>query len=276
VVLPDSGFDAHSSQSITFRESSQNLGLNRSIRESTDDVPSIITLFNSETDSMAVMEYAAKRLILGASVEQALPNGTGPNAAGPDKDQHEWNGWIDWAGNYYDADAHLAIVVRQDKPHRIQVNYGGHDEGLKLTSRTYGSSKYMAVTYRPDDSTLSVQRRTENRIFIAHRMPTLDPVASVDAAAYIGEYYSADIDSTMHITGSGSVLYAAFDGFLGKGPVHTMRNLGKNVWWMSCFRSLDAPSPGYWTVAFFRTNDVIDRVIVGCSIARKVEYVRRV
>lgn len=68
--------------------------------------------------------------------------------------------------------------------------------------------------------------------------------------------------------------YAAFDGYLGKGPIHTMRHLGEDVFWMSCFRSLDAPSPGNWTVAFRKEGGEVKGVTVGCMIARGVEYKR--
>ncbi|KPI36120.1 D-aminopeptidase [Cyphellophora attinorum] len=226
---------------------------------------SIVTLFNSEIDTMAVTEYAAKRLILGASIEQTLPQR---------KKDPDWDGWISWTGNYFDLDARLAVVVRQDKPHHIQVNYGGHDEGLDLTGRGTATSKYMTIDTAPDGP-LAIHRPKENREFAAQLIHTPTNPYHI-RADYVGEYYSADIDSTMHITGSGSVLYAAFDGYLGKGPVHTMRYLGAHVWLMSCFRSLDAPSPGFWTVEFAGDGgEAVTGATVGCSIARKVEYKKK-
>jgi hypothetical protein len=76
------------------------------------------------------------------------------------------------------------------------------------------------------------------------------------------------------------MLYGSFDGFLGKGPAYLMKNFGRNqlgedVWYLTCQRSLDATPPGSWTVLFKRDGDgTVVEAVVGCWLARKVPYVK--
>ncbi len=68
-------------------------------------------------------------------------------------------------------------------------------------------------------------------------------------------------------------MYGSFDGYLGKGPAYTMKELGGDTWYLICQRSLDSAPPGCWTVVFKRNaNGSVVGAVVGCLLARKVPY----
>ena len=71
-------------------------------------------------------------------------------------------------------------------------------------------------------------------------------------------------------------MYGVFDGFMGKGPVHLMRQLGADVWILACPRGIDSQPPGDWTLVFRRDEGTgkVTRVTVGCWLTRKVDYQR--
>lgn len=218
-----------------------------------------IQLLNSEADGKEVQEYALKKLIELPAIA-GLKLSDKPVSKKLD---------ITWAGNYFDDKEKLAVVVKQEgKPEEIQVNYAGHDDKLRLVSENEASSEQMTVRFA--DGVLSVHRPHEHRKFTARKLKAAQ--ISADAAAFVGRYYSEEIDSTFTVTGSGAMLYGMFDGYLGRGPAHTMRRLGENVWWLACFRSLDAPTPGYWTIAFDSEKDALTGVTVGVMGARNIKY----
>lgn len=225
---------------------------------------SVIVLLNSELDTKLIADHVLKRLIPAEpSVGQSQETDTKTTGTKME---------VNWAGNYFDEESRIAVVAKQDKPGEVIVNYSGHDEKLRVQSEGEAKSKEMRV--RIEDTKLLIDRLSENRSFVARPLAATKP--SIDSTTLVGKYYSKETDSTFHIMGTGGMLYGAFDGYLGKGPAHTMRWLGEDVWWLACFRSLDHPTPGYWTVAFRPAKDQkgIDGVTVGCWLARGVEYQR--
>lgn len=221
---------------------------------------SVIVLLNSETDTKAVAEHILKKVIALQAVEQLSLSDNAP-ATKID---------VKWTGNYFDNEVKVAVTVKQDKPGEIKVNYDGHDEELQVRNESEAGSVRMQI--RHENGSLSIKRPFDHRNFVVRSLEAID--ISSDAKMFQGKYYSADVDSTFHVSGSGAMLYGAFDGYLGKGPIHVMRRLGENVWWLACFRSLDAPTPGHWTVAFETEQDStrITGVTVGCWLARNVRY----
>lgn len=222
---------------------------------------SAIVLLNSEADIKLVSDHILSRLITKQAVDQQLATNAKTTAAKIE---------VDWSGNYFDEDSKLAVVVKQDKPGEVMVNYAGHDEKLEPHSESRLFCKEMQVTH--EDAGLSIDRVFENRKFTAR--PLANASSGIDGTKFLGKYYSEEIDSTFHVVGSAGMLYGAFDGYLGRGPMHVMRWLGENVWWLACFRSLDAPAPGYWTIAFRKDKkgEGITGVTVGCWLARNIEY----
>lgn len=219
-----------------------------------------IVLLNSETDTKLVTDYTMKKLIAMPSIAQLKISDHKPENTKIE---------INWTGNYFDEEAKLAVVVKQDKPGEITANYDGHDDKLQILNENEATCEEMHLRFEHDS--LTVNRPREHRKFTARRLAVAE--VSADATTFVGTYYSEEVDSTFHVTGSGAMLYGAFDGYLGKGPVHVMRRLGEDVWWLACFRSLDAPTPGYWTVAF-ESGDGVDGVTVGCMGARNIKYRR--
>lgn len=222
---------------------------------------SAIVLLNSEADIRLVSDHILSKLITKQVADQQQATDTKTAAAKIE---------VSWAGNYFDEDAKLAVVVKQDKAGEVMVNYAGHDEKLQTQSESKVVCKEMQVTH--ENAGLSIDRTFENRKFTARRLA--DASLGIDGTVFLGKYYSEEIDSTFHVVGSAGMLYGAFDGYLGRGPMHVMRWLGENVWWLACFRSLDAPAPGYWTVAFQKDkgDESITGVTVGCWLARNIVY----
>lgn len=216
---------------------------------------SVIVLLNCETDTKPVAEHILKKALANKSVNE------------PTKSKTE----ISWAANYFDEDSRLAVAVKQDKAGEVIVNYAGHDETLQTQSEHEARCENMKVVHENDG--LVIDRLFENRKFTAR--PLAKTSEGNDAAVFMGKYYSEEIESTFHVVGNAGMLYGAFDGYLGQGPIHIMRWLGEDVWWLACFRSLDASPPGYWTVAFQRDRDNgrnITGVTVGNWLARKIEF----
>ncbi len=101
----------------------------------------------------------------------------------------------------------------------------------------------------------------------------LSPVAGEAARDIDGVYRSDELGSTLTLTSAGGALYAAFDGFLGKGAAQPLYPVGEDVWRMPCQRSLDAPSPGDWTVLVRRDDTgAVAGVTFGCWLARNVAF----
>jgi len=93
----------------------------------------------------------------------------------------------------------------------------------------------------------------------------------------VGVYRSEESDSVFTVSGERGSLYGAFDGYIGRGPIWTMKQIGTDqVYALGNPRGLDATPPGDWTVVFKDEKDgKYGKVSVGCWLARKVEYVRQ-
>ena len=222
---------------------------------------SVIVLFNSEPAVTDVAPHILKKMF-GSETEDA------------EADAEEKLD-VTWTGCYLDDEGGIAIEIRQDRPGEVLVNYGGHEDKLKIKTNDIASCDVMHVTYETSGQSIRVLRPKEHRSFTAR--PLSQPGRGIedgDAPDYTGSYRSEKIDSTFHCTGSGEMLYGHFEGYLGSGPAHLMRHLGEDVWYLSCERSLDAPPPGKWTVIFHRSEDGqrINGATIGCWLARKIPF----
>ncbi|KAK5104468.1 hypothetical protein LTS08_002357 [Lithohypha guttulata] len=224
---------------------------------------SVIVLLNSHIDTTVVASYTFKKILKDTPSIEKLQVANDKPA--------ETRIEVKWTSSYLDEETKLAVVVKQDKPGQVIVNYDGHHETLEILNENEAKGNFMQVRFGSNG--LSVVRPFENRRFTARPLRAVP--ASTDAQEFVGRYYSKEIDSTLLVSGSGAMLYGAFDGYLGKGPMHVMQRLGEDVWWLACFRSLDAPVPGYWTVAFDgRRFEGFSKVTVGCMGARDIAYQR--
>lgn len=213
---------------------------------------SVLIMLNSEGDVDAITGHIV-RGIAGKAKDQAP------------LEQIE----VDWTGCYLDEQSLLSVGVTQKKPGKLSVSYAGRDESMSLTNSTEAASKKTQVNF--ESGRLKIRRHRGHDIIAR---PLQSRTESNDAPSYIGAYRSDGIDSTLHIAGTGRMLYGSFDGYLGQGPAHVMRYLGENVWSLICRRSLDAPAPGEWTMVFHRGSDgnAVTGVTVGCWLARGIYY----
>ncbi|KAI9931375.1 hypothetical protein MW887_009950 [Aspergillus wentii] len=179
-----------------------------------------------------------------------------------------------WYGIFFDPVDRLTINFSPNSvPGQLKLKYAGCDEVLELVDPYQAQSVTMTATLQND--VVILHRLEDNKVIHARSIDSAVGSSS-GPTDYRGEYYCADIDSTFHCTGHGEILYGAFDGFLGQGPVHIMQYLAQDIWSLYCPRGMDAPAPGDWTVAFRRDeNGVIDGVTVGCWLARKLEFKKK-
>lgn len=91
-----------------------------------------------------------------------------------------------------------------------------------------------------DGDIIHIRRLRENRTLHARRIVD----GGTSASDFSGEYYCADAMSTLKCSGEGKLMYGAFDGYLGSGPMNLMRYIGETVWTLGTPRGLDAPAPG--------------------------------
>lgn len=182
-----------------------------------------------------------------------------------------------WAGDYLDDDTQLYLNVRipADKPGKIEIQYRFTHETFPLISETTAGHEHVKASIEND--ILHVNRIDDNRVLRARRIkkPTDAELHNAKSSDYIGAYRCEEIESTFHCTGGDGTLYGAFDGYLGTGPIWLMRYLGEDVWVLGNPRGMDASPPGDWTVVFGRDEKgAVDRVSLGCNLARHVKYQR--
>lgn len=177
----------------------------------------------------------------------------------------------DWFGTFIDDRTSLAITVSPSVKGKVSIYYAGYPESITLTEPSRGVSRDMTATLTLD--ALHIERLKDHRALRAVRVAQSD--TPVDNAFYQGDFYCAEIDSTFHCYDQGGVMFGAFDGFLGEGPVQLMRYVGGHVWTLSCPRGMDAPAPGDWTVVFKCEKDAVVGVGIGCWLARSLYFVKQ-
>ena len=84
---------------------------------------------------------------------------------------------------------------------------------------------------------------------------------------------SEELGSELEIFNAGGSWFAGFRGFLGTGPLMPLAMAGRDVWRITCHRSLDAPAPGDWTLRLHRSPEgSAVGVSVGCWLARNIPF----
>ena len=221
-----------------------------------DEGLSVLTMFNHEADAPAAATYVLEKTLNKQDVktEEITPAER-------------------WIGAYFDADAQLAVeVTKGSKTVDVMVDFSSHPEKLTCSSPYEANSASTSTTATLDGEVPTIHRPEENRVIISRR---ISAAQNDESDSLTGDYRSDEIDSTFHIAGSAGMLYGSFDGYLGSGPAHLMKQLGQDVWYMSCQRALDSTAPGNWTIKFTRDgNGKVYGATVGCWLARKVPYVK--
>jgi D-aminopeptidase len=174
-----------------------------------------------------------------------------------------------WTGAYFDPEISLLLDIgKAARNGQLSARFTTDAEMLDLTGADKAASSGM--TLERDGDLLHLTRPIDNLHGVLRRVTG---EAKSDLA---GRYGSAELDATFEITQTGSAFYGAFEGLLGKGAMQPVYPVGQDIWRLPCQRSMDAPAPGDWTLAFERDGGGrIIAVTVGCWLARKVRFERR-
>ncbi|KIW62012.1 hypothetical protein PV05_02066 [Exophiala xenobiotica] len=217
---------------------------------------SVIVMFNHEADAAAAATSILQKILgLKEPETQVVQPGE------------------EWFGSYFDDEAQMFLTVAKGKkPGEIQISYVRAPETVKLTDATHAESPSLKVSLEGDGQIIVIQRIEDNRTVRAIKLsPSANPAKI--SAPLLGSYYCDEIDSKLKIEGHSGMLYGVFEGFLGTGAAHLIRHVGEDVWALECARSMDAPAPGDWTLAFKRDEaGNVTGLTVGCWLARKIEY----
>lgn len=215
---------------------------------------SVVVMLNHESNAAGAAEYVLREIL---NLPESKSKDIEPST--------------DWFGTFYDPEISLAMTVSRGEKGEVFISYAGSPEKVKLVDPTHAQSRDMIASI--EGNALSIQRVRDNRQVNAKGV-TEKPV-DVNDSTYTGVYHCAEIDSKFHCNGEGGLLFGSFDGYLGKGPEHFMRQLGEDLWFLSSPRGLDAPAPGDWTVAFHRDgNGTVNGFTIGCWLARSVKFVK--
>jgi len=208
---------------------------------------SVVVLLNHEADA-----HAAARTLLGA----ALGHEDAPSPA--------MSADPAWNGRYLDRTNGLLLSVKADGA-TLDAHYATSSERLRLTSGNDAGA--AAMTLARDGDTIRLSRPGENLRASATR------VAGEALPGLEGRYYSDELEAWLEIDMAGTALFGRFEGLLGRGPVHAIHPVGRDVFALSCQRSMDAPAPGEWTIQVERdAAGAIGGLVVGCWLARNIAY----
>ncbi|KAK0829060.1 hypothetical protein LTR73_004694 [Friedmanniomyces endolithicus] len=171
---------------------------------------SVVALLNSDMDSAEVASYVLRNVAELHAKEQQEDS---PNETK-----------VEWTGYYLDEEANLAISVAHGGPGELLIYYAGEEDKVKITDSAKASSKGIKVSY--EDGKLSIHRLQEGRKFAAKPLAPPEAPSDGNDSLYTGAYRSEEINSIFHCTGSGDMLYGAFDGYLGKVSTPQLQVIG--------------------------------------------------
>ncbi len=175
-----------------------------------------------------------------------------------------------WTGAYHDpeSDLLLDIAPANGAKGKLSARFTTDADVLDLKSEDEAAAPAMVL--RREGETIHLERPIDN---LSARLKRLGGPSPGDMT---GTFHSSELDSHFHVVSAGSAIYGSFAGFLGKGAMQPLYPVGGDIWRMPCQRSMDAPSPGDWTVHFHRDGGgKVSGAIVGCWLARQVRFERR-
>lgn len=210
---------------------------------------SVVVMFNHEADA-----HAAALSLMRAALGRPAPVRSGVAA---DKA---------WTGAYLEPDSGLLLDVTSHGD-AVLARFAGGTEVLSVAADGIARSSGMTLTREGDG--LRMARPGDNLAGLAGRL------GGAPAADIAGRYWSEETQSLLEVEASGRALAGRFDGFLGRGPMHAIYPVAGDVFKLSTPRSMDAPSPGDWTVRVRRTAaGGVDGLTLGCWLARNVAFSR--
>lgn len=210
---------------------------------------SVVVLFNHEADA-----HEAARMLLRAALGDTTTT-TPSGSVDPD-----------WGGHYLiESSGHLLGIEANGST--LDVRYATHPVELQLDG--HGKARSPAMTLARAGDTVILECPGEN---LTTRAIRVTGAASDDLE---GRYHSRELGATLEIEQTGAALFGCFEGLLGRGPMHSIHPVGKDVFVLSCQRSMDAPAPGDWTIRVRRDaagNSI--GLVIGCWLARNITYER--
>lgn len=210
---------------------------------------SVDIAFNHESDSQA----AAIHVLAGALGESDAPAASDVGMAAK------------FVGSWLDGETGLLLDVKVNSDGTLSAAYDGGAETLSVGGDQVARGLTMSLSR--DGEGIRIDRSAD-----AIRNIAL-PVADGPASDISGIYRSVELESEFEVVNAGGSWFGGFRGFLGQGPMMQMLPAGVDLWRLVCSRSLDAPSPGDWTVRVKRSaGNRIEGLSVGCWLARNVEF----
>lgn len=216
---------------------------------------SIVVMFNHEADAGDAAEKIMRKIL--EVPESPLVSHHDP---------------AEWVGSFLDQGTQLLVTVTASPTNsaKIFISYAWGPEEVQLTAPNRGASRDNIALLEGD--LLQVERVRDHRRLKAKR---IDSPQTKSGDTLVGVYRSDEMDTTFHCEGRGLMVYGAFDGPLGRGPAHLMRQIGEDVWALSCPRGLDAPAPGDWTMVVSRDeHGSVQGFTIGCWLARLIQFRR--
>ncbi len=212
---------------------------------------SVAIAFNHESDSQA----AALHVLAGALRESDAPATSDAALA------------EGFAGTWLDEEIGLLLDVKLNSDGTLAATYDGGAETLSIGAD--GVARGLTMTLAREAGAVRIGRPGD----AIHSLAL--PVANEPAGDISGTYRSEEFDSELDIVTAGGSWFAGFNGFLGQGPMMPLLPAGADVWRLVCRRSLDAPSPGDWTVRVRRSaGGKAEALSIGCWLARNVNFER--
>lgn len=212
---------------------------------------SVFVAFNHESDSHG----AAMSLIAAALGESDAPGPSDATAAAA------------FVGLFLDARNGLLLDVAAGADGTLAATYDGGTEILSVGPD--GIAGGADMTLSPAEGGVRIVRPGDAIDVVAARV-TGTATPDID-----GTWHADEWQSQMTVADAGGSRFAGFSGFLGSGPMMGLTPAGPDLWRLACRRSLDAPSPGDWTVQVHRdAAGRADRLTVGCWLARSVVFRR--
>jgi D-aminopeptidase len=213
---------------------------------------SVAVVFNHESDAKA----AAQRLLAAALGEgDVLPATPGASTEG-------------FTGSWLDESTGLLLDIAAIGGGRLSATYGGSTDVLGMDSDGAARGQTMQLTLA--HGSLRIDRAAD----AIHS--TAVPAGEPRNEDLSGVYRSEEFGSELQILTVGGSAFAGFRGFLGQGPLMPLLPAGLDVWRLVCKRSLDAPSPGDWTIRLVRDgNGKLAALSIGCWLARNISFERQ-
>jgi D-aminopeptidase len=174
-----------------------------------------------------------------------------------------------WTGAYYEPQTGLVLdIAPNGAMGQLSARFSTDAEMLDLKREDEANSPSMAL--QRDGDTVRMIRPVDN---LKVELKRLAGHSSTDVT---GSFHSRELDSLFHVVATESAIYGAFAGFLGEGAMQPLYPIASDIWRMPCRRSMDAPSPGDWTVHFHRNGaGKVAGVTIGSWLARRVRFEKR-